>query len=112
MDIARAKEIIETLADGVNPMTGEVLPDSDSCNQVEVVRALHTVLKALDLTQKKASKPRAENAGKPWTESDDCTLCEMYDAGYSKRELCEHFNRSSGAIDSRLVKLGKMQARK
>lgn len=110
MDITRAKKIVEILADGVNPMTGEVLSDSDSCNQVEVVRALHTVLKALDTPQQKSRKPKAENAGKPWTESDDRTLCEMYYAGYSNRELCEHFKRSSGAIDSRLVKLGKLQA--
>ena len=111
MDITRAKEIVEILADGINPTTGEVLPDSDSCNQAEVVRALHTVLKALDVSQQKSRQPKTENAGKPWTESDDRKLCEMYDAGYSKRELCEHFKRSSGAIDSRLVKLGKLQAR-
>lgn len=39
MDILRAKEIIEGLADGVNPLTGEVLSPEDSCNQAEVVRA-------------------------------------------------------------------------
>lgn len=39
MDILRAKEIVEILADGVNPMTGEILSEGDSCNQAEVVRA-------------------------------------------------------------------------
>ena len=39
MDVVRAKEILETLADGVNPMTGEILPEWDSCNQADVVRA-------------------------------------------------------------------------
>ena len=92
-------------------MTGELLSNSDSCNHAEVVRALHAVLKALDTPQQKSRKPKAENAGKPWAESDDRTLCEMLDAGYSNKELSEHFKRSSGAIASRLVKLGKLQAR-
>ena len=43
MDIVRVKEIISALAEGVDPTTGEVLPEDDSCNQVEIVRALNTV---------------------------------------------------------------------
>lgn len=56
MDIERAKELLSTLADGVNPLTGEVLSDSDSCNQVEVVRALHTVLHELESLPKGKTK--------------------------------------------------------
>ena len=41
MDITYAKELLEMLADGVNPITGEVLPESDSCNQPDIIRALH-----------------------------------------------------------------------
>ena len=36
MDILRAKELLAALADGVNPFTGEILPDDDSCNQAEI----------------------------------------------------------------------------
>lgn len=43
MDIERAKEILRTLADGTDPLTGEVLSDDNVCNKVEVVRALHCV---------------------------------------------------------------------
>lgn len=48
MDLERAKELLWSLADGVNPLTGEVLCNQDSCNQVEIVRALYSVLVALD----------------------------------------------------------------
>ena len=65
MNIDRAKEILELLADGVNPLTDELLPDSDSCNQVEVVRAFHTALKHLDAASGKTGKPQAKNAGSP-----------------------------------------------
>lgn len=61
MDIERAKELLSTLADGIDPMTGEVLGKYDSCNQVEIVRALHTVLHELDkLPKKKDKKPARE----------------------------------------------------
>ena len=48
MDIERAKEILRTLADGTDPLTGEVLSDDNVCNRVEVVRALHCVLNELE----------------------------------------------------------------
>ncbi len=109
MDMIRAKEILETLADGVNPVTGEVLPEWDSCNQVEIVRALHTVLKSLDSVQEKPKKPQAENAGKPWTEEDEEALCQMFEAGCTSREMCNRFGRTKGAIKARLVRLGKIE---
>ena len=105
MDILRAKEIIECLADGVNPLTGQVLPPRDSCNQAEVIRAFHAVLSALS---EKTQKPQPENAGKPWTSADDSRLAAMYDEGKTRKEICEYFKRSSGGITSRLVRLGKI----
>ena len=87
MDIIRAKEILEILADGVNPMTGEVLPGSDSCNQVEVVRAIHAVLKHIDLEPEKPKRPQPENAGKPWTEEDEEVLSRMFDTGCTRKEI-------------------------
>lgn len=108
MDIQRAREIIEHLADGVNPMTGEVLPPDDSCNQPEVIRALHTILDSLP---EKKKKPQPENAGKPWLAEDDRTLIAMYNAGKSKREICKYFMRSPGGIAARLVRLGIIKDR-
>ena len=39
MDIVRANEIISALAEGVDPTTGEVLPDNSVCNKGEIIRA-------------------------------------------------------------------------
>lgn len=108
MDILRAKEIIEYLADGVNPLTGEILPPQDSCNQADVVRAFHTILSALSERER---KPQPENAGKPWSIEDDSILLSMYDEGKTRKEICEHFKRSTGSIASRLVRLGKIPDR-
>lgn len=108
MDTVRAKELLVMLADGVNPLTGEVLSDEDSCNQVEIVRALNTVLKELDRKdRRKESLP--ENAGKLWTDEDDENLVRMFDSGAARKDICDHFKRTSGAITSRLVRLGKIK---
>ena len=60
MDLQRAKELLSDLADGVDPLTGEVLPEDHVCNKAEIIRAFHCVLKSLP---GKASKPQPENAG-------------------------------------------------
>lgn len=108
MDIIRAKELLTMLADGVNPLTGEVLSDEDSCNQVEIVRALNTVLKELDRKDRRR-EPLPENAGKPWSAEDDDTLARMFDSGAARKDICNYFKRTSGAITSRLVRLGKIK---
>ena len=111
MDLEYAKKILEALADGVNPVTGEILSKEDSCNQVEILRALHVVLRHLDTPNKKVKKPNAENAGKPWTAEDDDALCRMFVTGCSVQDICNHFQRSRGGIAARLVKLGKINSR-
>ena len=109
MDINRAKEIIYALAEGIDPITGEVLPENNVCNKGEVVRAFYTVLASLDAPKPKKKQP--ENAGKRWTDEDDKILCEMFDAGIPKKDICNTFKRTSTGIASRLVRLGKIRER-
>lgn len=108
MDLQRAKDLLSALADGVNPMTGERLPENDSCNQAEVVRALYAVLNYMEM-KKPAATGKLENAGKPWSRKDEEILCRMYDEGIGRKEICNHFERSETAIATRLVRLGKIQ---
>ena len=54
MDIIHAKKIIRTLADGIDPTTGEVLPKESVYNSPEVIRALYTLLEIVN------SKPAKE----------------------------------------------------
>ncbi len=105
MDIARAKELITVLADGINPITGEVLGPDDSCNQPDIIRALHCLLGNL---KSERNRNLPENAGKPWLAEDDEQLVRMYDANIPVNEISKHFKRSRGAINSRLVRLGKI----
>ena len=81
MDVQRAKELLTVLADGVDPLTGEVLPDDHVCNKGEIVRALHCAVEELS---------------------------RLFDGGMKKKDLCTHFGRTPGAIESRLERLGKL----
>lgn len=113
MDILRATEILKGLADGVDPLTGELLPDQSVCNQAEVVRAFHCILRELEWGQQRRERKKKlpENAGKPWKQEDDDVLIQMFDQGCSKREIQGYFKRTEGSITSRLVRLGKINER-
>lgn len=107
MDKLHAAEILVTLADGIDPSTGEVLPPDDSCNQPDVIRALHVAVSALK--NEKRKKPQPANAGKPWTAEDEETLKRMFENGCSKKDICAYFKRTDGAIAARLVLLGMIR---
>ena len=95
MDINRAKEIISALAEGIDPITGEVLEENNVCNKAEVVRAFYTVLQNM---KDKPQKEVPENAGKPWAREDEDLLTSLYRAGASKKELCATLRRTETGI--------------
>lgn len=89
MDARYTCELLESLADGVNPITGEVLSDDDSCNQPDVIRALHKAV--ADMKGKNTTKRLPLNAGKPWLPEDEETLKRMFENGCSKKDICAYF---------------------
>ena len=109
MDIVRAKEIISALAEGVDPTTGEILPDNSVCNKGEIVRAFYAVLNHLD--EKKPKKNLPTNAGKPWTKEDEDLLINLYQAGATKRDICKTLQRTESGVAARLVHLGIIENR-
>ena len=111
MDISRAKEILELLAEGIDPVTGEILSPEHTCNQGEVVRAFYTILNTLQEASPQKTRQQPENAGKPWTEEDDRLLSNLFDEGNSIKDLCEYFRRSRGSIEVRLMYLNKIEPR-
>lgn len=102
MDINRAKEIIKSLAEGIDPTTGEVLASDHVCNQGEVVRALYVALEMMG--KKKQNQP--ENAGKPWTAEDENMLRELFTSGAPKKDICKKLKRTETGVAARLVHMG------
>ena len=103
MDARYACELLESLADGVNPITGEILSDDDSCNQPDIIRALHKAVAVLK--EKNTAKRLPANAGKPWLPEDEEKLKLMFENGCSKKDICAYFKRTEGAIAARLFQL-------
>ena len=111
MDIQKAKEILSILADGTNPITGEALASYDSCNQADVVRALHSVLMELDKQPKKNPQPQPRNAGKPWTTDEEERLIAEYKSSMQAYEIAKIHGRTQRAIAARLVHLDIVKQR-
>jgi hypothetical protein len=111
MTPTEAKQIIEVLASGVDPATGEVIPDDSPLSSPPVIRALFIAAKALELMSSKATRSAATpgSAGKSWSEDEDQRLVGAFDTGEPVAALARMHERSSGAITSRLIRLGRLK---
>lgn len=110
MEIARAIQIVQLLADGVDPLTGETFPFDSPYQNPETVRALHLASRGLYvLDQRNKRKERLpQNAGKPWTNNEDEEVISRFRGGATIKEIASEHMRTDGAILSRLVKLGEI----
>lgn len=121
MDIHRAKEIVELLANGVDPTTGEVFPPDSHYNNPEIIRALFTILDSVR-TPAKATKKSIEekqqdnldngkpkNAGLPWNLEQRQDVAALFNDGKTIKELASYFERTQGAIKSELTHQGLIE---
>lgn len=105
-----SKLLIEALAKGIDPITGEVLPNESPYNNPNIIRALFQAVKALEYLEKQEQRERSlpSQAGKPWSDEEDQELLAEFDAGNKLVAIASHHGRTEGAISSRLAKLGKL----
>lgn len=116
MELQIARQIIDTLAQGIHPVTGEAMPEDSPYNAPPVIRALHAVSRALDgggtpapaAEAPRTRRPLPPNAGKPWSGQEDSALETAFDAGIDLRQVAQELGRTSFAIEQRLIKLGKI----
>ena len=109
MEKAQAVEIIQSLADGVHPLTGELFPPDSPYQNPHVVRALFAALSALKTGKSERKQGQPSNAGKPWSKEEDNQLLALFDAGKTIEELAADYQRTTGGIQARLVKHGRIQ---
>lgn len=111
MELQTARQIIDTLSQGVHPVTGEAMPADSPYNDPSVIRALFTVSLALE---GKPARPRRDgppNAGKPWNAQDDVRLESAHREGADLKQLAEQLGRTPFGVETRLVKLGHLPPR-
>ena len=107
----RALEILNSLAQGFDPDTGEILPREHVLQQPDVIRALGQAVSIF--RQYIGESVRADReparAGQAWSAGEDERLLKSFDRGTPIKELAATHERTRGAIESRLVKLGRIE---
>lgn len=116
MELQIARQIIDTLAQGIHPVTGEAMPEDSPYNAPPVIRALHAVSRALEggsaaaAEPARARRPLPPNAGKPWSAQEDAALETAFDAGIEMKQVAQELGRTAYAVEQRLIRLGKLAA--
>jgi len=112
MQLDHALAIIRSLANGVHPISGEVMDFDGPYQHPQVVRALYEAAAALEKQERHqrrvAHMPR--KTGEPWTEDEDRKLLSAFDAGRALQELAAAHERTMGAVRARLLKYGRINA--
>ncbi|PSU74593.1 hypothetical protein [Photobacterium phosphoreum] len=117
MDIITALKNVEALANGVDPITGETLPECSPYNDPDVIRSLFTIMKLVKLSKKgkmsieqkkelNIAKGLPKNAGLAWNNDERSELIAAFNNGALINELSDMHGRTKGAITSELKKQG------
>jgi hypothetical protein len=111
MELQAAHQIIDTLAQGVHPVTGEAMPEDSPYNAPPAIRALFAVSQALQGKPARAPRELPANAGKPWQQNEDVRLAAAFEGGAELKQIAADLGRTPFAVETRLVKLGKLPPR-
>ncbi len=110
MKTLEALEVIEVLADGVNPFSGEVFAEDSPYQNPKVIRALYKAIEALRRISQSEKRRRnlPERAGLPWDDSESELLVKRFNGEADISKIAKEHKRTTGAIRSQLLKLGKI----
>jgi len=115
MQSTETRIIVKSLAQGIDPTTGEVYASDSPYNDPKIIRAL---FKVIDLAwppgrsrlslderrQRNIERGMPRNAGLPWTDEDRQSVAEGFKSGKTIRELADSFERSLTAINAELIR--------
>jgi hypothetical protein len=113
MDRQQVIAIIDSLADGIDPATGARIP-YEAFHTAEAVRALFAASAFLrsdtapPKSVKSAGSSTFTSAGAAWSAEEDARLGQEFDSGMTVAQIALQHGRTSGAINSRLVKIGRL----
>ena len=121
MEIEKAKEMVTSLANGIDPVTGEIFDVNSPYNHPSIIRALYTVLNHLKSPKKQSKSPikdkqskniiagKPRNAGLPWTDELKIEVAKLFKNGKSVSDMARYFERTEGSILSELVHQGLIE---
>lgn len=101
MKIHEAADVLRHLMAGVDPDTGEVLPEEHLLRDPTVQEALMLALQAMDMrggAEGMITRSGRLNAGRPWTQADLDTIRQLYESGTSIDEIARLIHRRARGI--------------
>jgi hypothetical protein len=112
MESAQALAVVRSLANGVDPESGEIFPPESAYQRPQIVRALYEAATALERVERfeRRNAQMPAKTGEPWSEDEDRKLLAAFDAGRALQELAAAHERTMGAIRARLLKYGRINA--
>ncbi len=122
MEKEQTLRILNALANGIHPATGEKFAADGPYQHPDTVRALFQAMRAVEGGGAPAETPAAAPAperkpalpqsgsGSRWSAEEEQRLASAFDTGKTVDELARAHGRSRAAIEARLVRLGKMDA--
>jgi len=102
-------EILELLAYGIGPFSGELIHNESPFNNPDVIRALFLAKESLckdEAASKRNNRRKPANAGKSWSKAEDEQLIEEYKKRMPINEIAKIHGRTQTSINTRLIKLG------
>jgi hypothetical protein len=112
MQEQRARKILQSLVEGVDPATGVELDPGTVLQRADVLRALLAGVSALDQVSARAQR-RAQlpdNVGRPWTADEERALVTAFQSGDALIDVAARHRRTLRAIEARLERLGLLTA--
>jgi len=124
MEREQTLRILNALANGVHPATGEKFAADSPYQHPDTVRALFEAMRfvegagagATPTTPAAAASPARKppppqtGSGSRWSPEEEQRLAAAFDAGRTVDELARAHGRSRAGIEARLVRLGKLDA--
>ena len=118
-----ARRILRALIEGLDPATGLALDGREVVHRLEVMRALALGLEALAEVEgsgvraaeagrsERAVKRTVDRAGQGWERREDEALRHLFGQRRRVSDIALEMGRTTGAISSRLVRLGLVKER-
>ncbi|MFL6602940.1 MAG: hypothetical protein ACJ8R9_16635 [Steroidobacteraceae bacterium] len=109
--IRKARTVLESLIQGLDPETGEDLPKTDTANRIEVTRSMSialTALKEVDARMVRRSL-LPESVGKTWTDEEEQQLKAEFANSEPIPDIATRHGRTIRAIEARLERVGLLR---
>ena len=107
----KARSVLESLILGVDPESGDELPEEDIVNRIEVNRSLTTALAAIEQVEARMMRRALlpESVGKNWTKEEELQLAAEFAKSEPISSIAERHGRTVRAIEARAQRLGLLR---